>query len=109
MGAWENSNDSLNLQALRQQVLAMQRAHNQVAAPADTAKSIVDELQGFNPFNTLKYSFWYFIGIVSLMICCFCLLSVGTRKIKRRLFGLNIEMHRELLRNRVGGDVGDQA
>jgi hypothetical protein len=45
---------------------------------------------------------------VLLMICCFCLLSVGTRKIKRWLLGLNIEMHWELLRNRVGGDVGDQ-
>jgi hypothetical protein len=63
MGTWENNNDSLNLQALRQQVLAMQRAHDQVAAPADIAKTILDELQGFNPFNTLKYSFWYFIGL----------------------------------------------
>jgi hypothetical protein len=76
MGAWEN-NDSLNLQALRQQILAMQRAHDQVADPADIAKTILDELQGFNPFNTLKYSFWYFIGIVLLMICWFCLFSVG--------------------------------
>jgi hypothetical protein len=39
-----------------------------VIAPADIAKIILDELQGFNPFNTLKYSFWYFIGIVLLMI-----------------------------------------
>jgi hypothetical protein len=61
----------------------MQRAHNQVAAPADIAKTILEELQGFNPFNTLKYSFWYFIGIVLLMICCFCLLSVTAQKIKR--------------------------
>jgi hypothetical protein len=67
MGAWENNNDSLNLQAVRQQILAMQRA-----------KTVLDELQGFNPFNNLKYSFWYFIGIVLLMICCFCLLSVRT-------------------------------
>jgi hypothetical protein len=109
MGAWENSSDSLNLQTLRQQILAMHRAHDQVAAPADRAKTILDELQGFNPFRALKYFFWYFIGIVLLMICCFCLLSVGIRKIKRRLLRLNIEMHRELLRNRVGGDVGDKA
>jgi hypothetical protein len=81
MGAWENNN-SLNLQALRQQILAMQQAHDQVVTPADIAKTVLDELQGFNPFNTLKYSFWYFIGIVLLMICCFCLLSVRTQKIK---------------------------
>jgi hypothetical protein len=108
MGAWEN-NDSLNLQVVRQQILAKQQEHNQVAAPADIAKTTLDELQGFNPFNTLKYSFWYFIGIVLLMICCFCLLSVRTRKIKSQLLGLNIEMHQELLRNKVEGDVGDQA
>jgi hypothetical protein len=87
----------------------MQLSTRSGAAPADIAKTILDELQGFNPFNTLKYSFWYFIGIVLLMICCFCLLSVGTRKIKGRLLRLNIEMFWELLRNRVGGDVGDQA
>jgi hypothetical protein len=58
MGAWENNNDSLHLQDLRQQILAMGRAHDQVAAPADRAKTMLDELQGFNPLNTLKYSFW---------------------------------------------------
>jgi hypothetical protein len=87
----------------------MQQEHDQVAASADRAKSILDELQGFNPFTTLKYSFWYFIGIVLSMISCLCLLSVRTQKIKRQLLKLNIEMHQELLRNRVGGDVGDQA
>jgi hypothetical protein len=87
----------------------MQGAHDQVIAPEDIAKTVLDELYGFNPFNTLKYSFWHLIAIVLLMICCFCLLSVGARKIKRQLLGLDIEMHWELLRNRVGGDVGDQA
>jgi hypothetical protein len=84
----------------------MQRAHDQVATPADIAKTILLELQGFNPFSTLKYSFWYFIGIALLMICCFCLLSVRTRKTKRWLLRLDIEIHRELLRNRVGEMLG---
>jgi hypothetical protein len=44
-----------------------------------------------------------------LMICCFCLLSVTAQKIKRWLLGLDIEMRWELLRNRVGEDVEDQA
>jgi hypothetical protein len=87
----------------------MKQAHDQVSAPADIAKTILDELPGFNPFNTLKYSSSYFIGIVLLMICCFCLLSVETRKIKRQLFRLSIKMHQELLGNRIRGDVGDQA
>jgi hypothetical protein len=42
----------------------MQRAHDQVAAPADKAKTILDEFQGFNTFNTLKYSFG-----ISLALC----------------------------------------
>jgi hypothetical protein len=83
MGAWENNNHSLYLQGLRQQILAMQLAHDQVAALADIAKTSLGELQGFNPFNTLNYSFWSFIGIVLLMTCCFCLLSVRTQTIKR--------------------------
>jgi hypothetical protein len=49
MGAWENNNDSLNLQALRQQILAIQQAHDQMITPADIAKTILEELQGFNP------------------------------------------------------------
>lgn len=48
MGAWENNNDSLNLQLLRQQILAMQRAHDQVISPVDVAKMISEDLQGFN-------------------------------------------------------------
>jgi hypothetical protein len=33
MGAWENSNDTLNLQHLRQKILAMQRAYDQIILP----------------------------------------------------------------------------
>jgi hypothetical protein len=33
MGAWENGNDTLNLQHLRQQILAMQRAYDQIILP----------------------------------------------------------------------------
>jgi hypothetical protein len=49
----------------------MQQACNPMTAPADTAKTVLDELQRFNPSNAPKYSFWYFIGIVLVMICCF--------------------------------------
>jgi hypothetical protein len=48
-------------------------------------KSYIRELQGFNPFSTLKYSFWYFIGIVLLMICCFCLLELKNQKATPRI------------------------
>jgi hypothetical protein len=42
----------------------MQRAQNQVISPADMAKMILEELQGFNRLNFLKHSFWYFIGMI---------------------------------------------
>jgi hypothetical protein len=42
MGAWANSNDTLNLQNLRQQILVMQRAYDQVISPANMAKTILD-------------------------------------------------------------------
>jgi hypothetical protein len=75
MGAWEN-NDTLHLQHLRQQIPAMQRAYDQVIPPADMAKTILDELQGFNPFSVLKHSFWYLMGIEILLLICFCIFSV---------------------------------
>jgi hypothetical protein len=57
MVAWENYNESLNLQLLRQQILAMQRARNQVISPVNMAKTILEELQCFKPLNSLKHSF----------------------------------------------------
>jgi hypothetical protein len=39
MGAWEKNNDSFSLQLLRQQILHMQRAHDQVISPADIGKN----------------------------------------------------------------------
>jgi hypothetical protein len=65
MGAWENNNDSLNLQALRQQILAMQWTHGQVASPADIEKTVLDELKNLTflilwniPFS-ISLAFYY--------------------------------------------------
>jgi hypothetical protein len=60
MGACENSNDTLKFQHLRQQILEMQRTYDQVISPANMAKTILDEMKGFTPFNIHKHSFWYF-------------------------------------------------
>jgi hypothetical protein len=80
--AWENSNDTLNLQHLRQQILAMQRAYDWIISTADMAKTILDELHGFNPFNVLKHSFWYLTGIGVLLPICFCAFSVICRAVQ---------------------------
>jgi hypothetical protein len=36
------------------------------------AKMILEELQGFNLLNFLKHSFWYFAGIIVLVIFFAC-------------------------------------
>jgi hypothetical protein len=93
MGAWENSNDTLNLQHLRKQILAMQRAYDQVIFPANMAKTILDELKGFNPFNICKHSFRYLVGIVVLLLIWFCTFLVRCQAIQRQLLGLNTSLH----------------
>jgi hypothetical protein len=85
----------------------MQRAHNQVISPADMAKVILEELQGFNPLNSLKHSFWYLAGIIVLVIVCFCMFSVGYRAVQRHLLRLNVGLHQEHLGNKTGADVGN--
>jgi hypothetical protein len=34
-----------------------QKAYDTVVSPATTAKTVLDELKGFNPFKLLKHSF----------------------------------------------------
>jgi hypothetical protein len=64
----------------------MLQAHHQVVALSNIVKTIWDEFQIFNPLNSLKNTFWYLIGIILLMICCFCLLSFGAQRIRKFLF-----------------------
>jgi hypothetical protein len=44
----------VDLGLLRQQILAMQKAYDNVSV-ATIAKTILDEFKGFNPFKLLKY------------------------------------------------------
>jgi hypothetical protein len=58
--AHENeANDTVDFWLLRQQILAMQKAYDNVVSPATIAKTILDKFKGFKPFNLLKNSFWY--------------------------------------------------
>jgi hypothetical protein len=99
MGTWAQSNDTVNLRQLRQQILAMQKAFDNDVSSAKIAKPILDELMGFNPFNLLKYSFWYLAGISVLLFICFLVLSVGYHTVQRQLLGLGDRFHWEYLRN----------
>jgi hypothetical protein len=102
MGAWEQSNDTVNLWQLKQQILAMQKAYDNIVSPANIAKTILDDFKGFNLFNLLKHSFSYLAGLFT----CFLVLSVGCRTVQRQFLGLRGKLHWEYLRNKKGEDVG---
>lgn len=77
-GIWHDTNLSLDLLKLQQQISAIGHAHVDVLNPDDLAKKIITSLQGFNLGNILQHSFWIFmiIGVILLIIicmwCCFC-------------------------------------
>jgi hypothetical protein len=49
----------MDLWLLTKQILAMQKAYDNVVSPTNIAKTILDEFKCFNLFNLLKHSFWY--------------------------------------------------
>jgi hypothetical protein len=83
----------------------MQKVYDNVVSPANTAKTILDELEGSNPFNLLKHSFWYLAGVSVLLFTCFLVFSVGCHTVQRNLLGLRVRLHQEHLRNKKGGNV----
>jgi hypothetical protein len=85
----------------------MRKAYDNVVSPANIAKTILDELKGFNLFNLLKHS-WYLARIGVLLLICFLFLSVGCCATQRQLFGLRVGLHQEHLRNKKGGNVGSE-
>jgi hypothetical protein len=103
--AWEQGNNTVDLWQLRQQIFAMQKVYDNIVSPANIAKTILDELQGFNPFNLLKHSFWFLAGISVLLFICFLVLSVGCCAVQRQLIRIRVGLHQEHLRNKKGGDV----
>jgi hypothetical protein len=81
----------------------MQKAYDNVS-PANIAKTILNELKSFNPFNLLKHSFWYLAGRSVLLFICFLVLSAGCHMVQRQLLGVRVGLHWEHLRNKKGGD-----
>jgi hypothetical protein len=69
---WAHENeaiDTIDLWLLRQQILAMQKAYDNVVYPANIAKTILDKFKGFNPFNLLK-------TLLLVLFTCFLVFSV---------------------------------
>jgi hypothetical protein len=78
----------------------MQKAYDSVVSPASIAKTILDELECFDPFNLLKHS-WYLAGISVLLFICFLVLSV-CHMVERQFLGLRVGLHWENFKKRRG-------
>jgi hypothetical protein len=103
MGTWEKCNDTVNLQQLRKQILAMQKAYDNVVSPGNIAKTILDKLKGFNPFNLLVFG-----RISVLLFICFLSFSQMPHSAKT-VFGLKVKLHCEHLRNKNRGRCGERS
>jgi hypothetical protein len=77
----------------------MQKACDNAVSPATVAKTVLDELKGFNPFNLLTHSLWDLTGISVLLFTHFLVLSVRCHMVQRQLLGLGDGLQWEHLRN----------
>jgi hypothetical protein len=99
MGTGEKSSDPGDLRQLRQQILAMQKAYDDIVSPGNIAKTVLDELKGLNLFNLLKHFFWNLAGISVLLFICFLVLLVRCCQVQRQVLGLRVGLHEEHLAN----------
>ncbi|XP_035582304.1 endogenous retrovirus group K member 13-1 Env polyprotein-like isoform X2 [Zalophus californianus] len=74
-GIWHETNVSLDLFQLQEQINNIASSHLHVVTPRDMAQSFLQKLQGFNPFNILQHSFWIMCALVvgvTLLLCLWC-------------------------------------
>lgn len=75
-GIWHHNNSRLGLHNLHQEILDIQNAKDTIINPQALVKDLLDNLQGFNPFNMLR-QFLVFDGDFVLTSCLFLYLSVS--------------------------------
>ncbi|CAD7682404.1 unnamed protein product [Nyctereutes procyonoides] len=77
-GVWNHANISLDLLKLQQEIDAISQSMLHYEDPGNLAGEILNQLNGFNPFNSLKHSFWIFLALIIglilmyVMFACFC-------------------------------------
>jgi hypothetical protein len=77
---------SIDLMALHKEILDIQNSKLPIIHPGEVASRVLDALQGFNPFNILRHSFWILMGIIILFsLCSVCSQSSADLKCPRSL------------------------
>lgn len=104
-GVWNHANISLDLLQLQQEIDAISHSMLHYDDPGDLANQILDQLNGLNPFNLLRHSFWYILGLFLLCLVILFLLCCLWRSLSTQLVTSQARIHFLQLRN-IGGNVG---
>ena len=70
-------------------------SHSQIGMtnPAEMVAHILDGLHGFNPGNLLRYSFWMFMIIFTIVIISFFAWCVVQAKARQHRFNMDAQLH----------------
>ena len=53
--------------------------------PGDLVGELLNQLNGFNPFNSLKYSFWIFLALIIGLILMYVMFACSCKKLNNQL------------------------
>jgi hypothetical protein len=92
--------------ALHKEILDIQNSKLPIIHPGEVASRVLDALQGFNPFNILRHSFWILLRNSILLPIVFYLFPVFCRFGMSQIFWIRVGIHHVYLKYKKGGDVG---
>ncbi|CAD7682659.1 unnamed protein product [Nyctereutes procyonoides] len=104
-GVWNHANISLDLLKLQQEIDAISQSMLYYEDPSDLAGEILNPLNGFNPFNSLKHSFWIFLALIIGLILMYAMFACFCKKFNNQLNSSKAQLHFLHLKN-IGGNVG---
>jgi hypothetical protein len=105
-GVCSNTNLSIDLMALYKEILDIQKSKLPIIHPGEVASRVLHVLQRFNPFNSLRHSFWILMRIIILLLIVFYLFPVFCRFEMSKIFQLNTELYHVHLKHKKGEDDG---
>jgi hypothetical protein len=90
---------STDLMALHKEILDIQSSKLPIIHPGIVASRVLHALQGFNPFNILRHSFWIMLGMAFPILLILCLFPVICQIGMYQLFKLKADLHHIQLKN----------
>ena len=101
-GIWFHSNISLDLLKLQKEISIISHSQIGMTNPAEMVAHILDGLHGFNPGNLLRYSFWMFMIIFTIVIISFFAWCVVQAKARQHRFSMDAQLHFLNLKTKKG-------